>query len=60
MTFDIPDVQEYWPDLDGDLTKVTWSHATNSQQKLAEALSGDKRKTLAQSLLPFDSKIHWH
>ena len=50
VTFDIPDVQEYWPDLDGDLTKVTWSHATNSQQKLAEALSGDKRKTLAVTI----------
>merc|ERR1711974_238467 len=34
-----PNVQDYWPNLDGDLTKVTWSHATNSQEKLAEALS---------------------
>ena len=34
------DVRDYWPDLNGDLTKVTWSHATNSQAKLAEALSG--------------------
>ena len=50
ITFDITDVQEYWPDLDGDLTKVTWSHATNSQQKLAEALSGNESEILAQSL----------
>jgi len=35
----IVDVTDYWPELNGDLTKVTWSHATNSQEKLAKALS---------------------
>jgi len=35
----IVDVTDYWPELNGDLTKVTWSHATNSQELLAKALS---------------------
>ena len=36
-----PDVPDYWPDVSGDLTKVIWSHATNSQQKLEEAIIGN-------------------
>ena len=32
------DVIEYWPEVKDDLTLVTWSHATNSKQKLEEAL----------------------
>jgi len=31
-------VQDYWPDLSSDLTKVTWSHATNSVDLLEDAL----------------------
>ena len=34
------DVPEYWPELANDLTKVVWSHATNSQEKLKKALEG--------------------
>lgn len=34
----IPDVIEYWPEVKDDLTLVTWSHATNSKQKLEDAL----------------------
>lgn len=29
-----------WPEVRGDLTVVKWSHATNSIQKLEEALNG--------------------
>ena len=32
------DVIEYWPEVKDDLTLVTWSHATNSKQKLEDAL----------------------
>jgi len=38
---EIIDVPEYWPELANDLTKVVWSHATNSQEKLKKALEGD-------------------
>ena len=34
------DVPEYWPELANDLTKVVWSHATNSREKLKKALEG--------------------
>ena len=34
------DVTEYWPELKDDLTKVIWSHATNSKVKLQTALEG--------------------
>jgi hypothetical protein len=40
ISFNITDVPDYWPELDGDLTKVIWSHATNSIEKLEQALSG--------------------
>jgi len=50
-----PNVQEYWPDLDGDLTKVTWSHATNSQQKLAEALSESSKVMMMEA----DVSLGW-
>ena len=38
--FYFSDVPEYWPELENDLTKVVWSHATNSQEKLKKALEG--------------------
>ena len=31
---------DYWPELGNDLTKVIWSHATNSKEKLQNALDG--------------------
>lgn len=34
----IPSVQEYFPDLGGDLTKLTWAHAVNNQSLLSEAI----------------------
>ena len=34
------DVAEYWPEVKDDLTKVIWSHATNSKVKLQTALEG--------------------
>ena len=34
------DVTDYWPEVKQDLTKVIWSHATNSQNKLQKALEG--------------------
>ncbi|XP_059468399.1 protein FAM151B isoform X2 [Neocloeon triangulifer] len=33
-----PDVPEYFPEIEGDLSNVTWSHATNSLAKLAAAI----------------------
>ena len=38
------DVTEYWPELKDDLTKVIWSHATNSKVKLQTALEGKSTK----------------
>lgn len=32
---------DFWPDVKHDLTKVTWSHGTNSRQELSEAISGE-------------------
>ena len=40
----ILDVVDYWPELGNDLTKVIWSHATNSKEKLQDALDGKKVK----------------
>jgi len=34
-----PDVATYWPQVATDLTSVTWSHATNSQDLLDTALA---------------------
>jgi len=31
-------VQDYWPEVSSDLTRVTWSHATNSMDLLEDAL----------------------
>ncbi len=31
---------DYWPDVTADLSLVVWSHATNSRNKLEEALEG--------------------
>lgn len=50
-----PNVQDYWSDLNGDLTKVTWSHATNSQQKLAEALSESSKVMMMEA----DVSLGW-
>ena len=35
------DIPDYWPELGDDLTDVKWSHATNSQRELADALNGN-------------------
>lgn len=35
----IPNVQDYFPDLNGDLTKLTWAHAVNNQSHLSEAIN---------------------
>jgi len=35
----IPDVTEYWPEVKDDLSKVKWSHATNSEKELNDALT---------------------
>jgi len=32
-------VQDYWPEVSSDLTRVTWSHATNSMSLLDTALT---------------------
>ena len=32
-------VTDYWPEVAEDLTKVSWSHATNSRAKLDKALT---------------------
>ena len=40
------DVIEYWPEVKDDLTLVTWSHATNSKQKLEEALRSKNYKLI--------------
>ena len=33
------DVTEYWPEVKDDLSKVKWSHATNSEKELNDALT---------------------
>jgi len=35
----IVEVTDYWPEVNEDLSLITWSHATNSHQELAEALT---------------------
>merc|ERR1712165_117653 len=37
----IIDVTDYWPEVNQDLTKVIWSHATNSQDKLQKAFEDE-------------------
>jgi len=37
----IIDVTDYWPEVKQDLTKVIWSHATNSQNKLQKAFEDE-------------------
>lgn len=38
---DILEVSEFWPEVADDLTLVKWSHATNSQDLLANAIEDD-------------------
>ncbi|XP_046388576.1 protein FAM151B isoform X2 [Ischnura elegans] len=38
---DIPAVPDFFPQIHGDLTKVTWAHAVNSMALLMEALEGN-------------------
>ena len=38
-TFFPQDVTEYWPEVKDDLSKVKWSHATNSEKELNDALT---------------------
>ena len=35
------EVTDYWPEVGDDLSKVTWSHATNSHDLLYQALQDD-------------------
>nr|CAD7401565.1 unnamed protein product [Timema poppensis] len=35
----MPNVQEYFPDIKGDLTKVTWAHAVNNKELFKKALA---------------------
>lgn len=37
----IPSVADYFPDLEGNLTRIQWQHAVNSQSRLEEALSDE-------------------
>ena len=32
-------MEEYWPEVRGDLTRVTWAHATNSKEDVRRALT---------------------
>ncbi len=34
------EVTDYWPEVEGDLTQVRWSHATNTREELQVALVG--------------------
>ncbi len=40
LTIKNVEVTDYWPEVAGDLTRVSWSHATNSRLELDEALRG--------------------
>ena len=40
------DIPDYWPELGDDLTDVKWSHATNTINKLDEALNGRVNKRI--------------
>lgn len=47
METDLGDMEEnvrvanYFHDVDGDLTKVTWAHAVNSEYLLKQALNSE-------------------
>lgn len=34
------DASEFFPNIDGNLTKITWAHAVNNKTLLGEALQG--------------------
>lgn len=40
-----PDVPDFFPEIKGDLSKVTWSHATNSIDKLNAAVLDGMEKS---------------
>jgi len=44
-------LSEYFPEIKGDLTKVTWEHAVNSRQLLDAALAGDSMMLEADIVL---------
>jgi len=41
---DIPVVTDYFPDVQNDLTRITWAHGVDSAKKLNQALRGKNRK----------------
>lgn len=34
----IPEITEFFPEIEDDLSEVTWGHAINSQELLSDAL----------------------
>nr|XP_024219473.1 protein FAM151B isoform X2 [Halyomorpha halys] len=47
---------DYFPEIKGDLTKVTWEHAVNSMEMLAEALNGKALMIEADIVLGWKSE----
>lgn len=45
------DVTEYFPEVKGNLTKVTWAHAVNNLTLLEEALKGNTIRLVLYSLV---------
>eukprot|EP00095_Tigriopus_kingsejongensis_P003089 maker-scaffold210_size256293-snap-gene-1.22 protein:Tk03089 transcript:maker-scaffold210_size256293-snap-gene-1.22-mRNA-1 annotation:"protein fam151a-like isoform x1" len=41
QTSKLAQITDLWPEVEGNLTRVTWSHATNSIEKLDQAINGD-------------------
>lgn len=45
-----PDLKEFFQSqISGNLTKITWAHAVNSQEKLNKTLENGKKKIIIKN-----------
>lgn len=42
-------MEEFFPQIEGNLTKITWAHAVNSKKLLNQTLEGEYHSCLLQS-----------
>lgn len=51
---DFPAVTDYFPDVQNDLTRITWAHGVDSAKKLNQALRGKNRKKISKNINDYE------
>ena len=45
----VVELTEYWPEVAGDLSLVTWSHATNTQHQVGSTVSDEATRSIEET-----------